>query len=273
MKKINKYIQWLLPIFGLFACEDDMDVYNSPDNRLNFVYELNTMADTVIPRTFVYEGEDRVLDTVWLEVVTMGFVEDYDRPFTLEQVKKGEGEQAVAGKHYIAFDDPLVTIHYKIPAGANGARVPVVLKRDPSLKEQEVTLGIKIGQNENFIPGYNAYQKKAIVYSEILIQPLYWNDFATYYFAGKYGKAKHQFMINATADMGIKINDDFFYSLVGNPTAGVDMGMTDYWFYFFTRKLLEENEARAARGEGPLREEPEPGETEGVLVKFTRYEF
>ena len=78
-------------------------------------------------------------------------------------------------------------------------------------------------------------------------------------------------MIDATADLGIKMNDDFFYSLVGDPSS-VDMGMTDYWFYFFTRKLAAENEARAARGEAPLREAPESGETEGALVRFTQYE-
>ena len=61
------------------------------------------MADTVIPRTFVYDVETRVFDTVWLEVETMGYVEDHERSFALEQVKKGEGEQAVAGKHYIAL--------------------------------------------------------------------------------------------------------------------------------------------------------------------------
>ena len=55
MKKMNKYILWLLPVFGLFACEDEMEVYNSPENRLNFIYEPYTMADTVIPRTFVYD--------------------------------------------------------------------------------------------------------------------------------------------------------------------------------------------------------------------------
>ena len=48
MKKMNKYILWLLPVFGLFACEDEMEVYNSPENRLNFIYEPYTMADTVI---------------------------------------------------------------------------------------------------------------------------------------------------------------------------------------------------------------------------------
>lgn len=271
MKKMNKYILWLLPVFGLFACEDEMEVYNSPENRLNFIYEPFTMADTVIPRTFVYDVETRVFDTVWLEVETMGYVEDHERSFALEQVKKGEGEQAVAGKHYIAFDDPLVADYYKIPAGKNTVRFPIILKRDPSLKQQEVTLCVQIGHNENFIPGYEKYQKKIIRVADILMQPKYWDFYASYYFAGKYGKVKHQFMIDATADLGIKMNDDFFYSLVGNPNS-VDMGMTDYWFYFFTRKLAAENEARAARGEEPLREAPEPGETEGALVRFTRYE-
>lgn len=269
---MRKYIQWLLPIFSLFACEDKMDVYNAPDNRLNFVYEAYTMADTVIPRTFVYDLETKVLDTVWLEVTTMGFIEDYDRPFHLEQVKKGEGPQAEAGKHYIAFDDPLVANHYKIPARQHEARIPIVLKRDPSLKESEVTLCIRIGENENFIPGYAEYQEKVIVSADILTQPYYWNFYASYYFAGKYGIEKHKFMIRATADMGLKMNDDFFYSLVGNPNS-VDMGVTDYWFYFFSRKLAEENAERAARGEGPLREAPEPGEVEGALVRFSRYEY
>lgn len=272
MKKIKNYILWLLPVFGLFACEDDIEVYNAPENRLNFVYEAYTMADTVIPRTFVYDLETKVLDTVWLEVETMGYVVDRDRPFKLEQVNKGDGAQAVAGVHYMAFDDPLVIDHYKIPAGKNEARFPIVLKRDTSLQTKEVTLCLRIGHNENFVSGYEIYQEKVITIADILVQPQYWNFYASYYFAGKYGKEKHLFMIGATADMGIKMNDDFFYSLVGNPNT-VDMGMTDYWFYFFTRKLAEENAARAKRGLGPLREAPEAGETEGALVKFTRYEM
>lgn len=161
---------------------------------------------------------------------------------------------------------------YVIPAGKNEARVPVILKRDPSLKDKEVTLRIKIGSNENFEPGYPTLQEKVITITDLLTQPQYWNFYATYYFAGKYGKVKHQFMIDATADRGIKVNDDFFYSLVGDPSK-VDMGLTDYWYYFFTRKLAEENARRAEDGLGPLREAPKPGETEGTLVRFSRYEM
>lgn len=271
MKKILIYILFLLPIVSLFSCEDDMDVYNEGLNRLNFVYEANTKSDTLIPRTFVYDVETKVFDTVWLEIATMGYVEEYDRKFALEQVKSDGGNDAVSGVHYVAFDDPLVSEWYTIPTGKNEARFPVILKRDPSLKIKEVTLRIRIGNNENFKSGYPDLQEKVVTIADILTQPKYWDFYATYYFAGKYGKVKHQFMIDVTADMGLKMNDDFFYSIVGDPN-NVDMGLTDYWFYFFTRKLTEENARRAELGLEPLREAPEPGETEGRLVKFTRYE-
>ena len=271
MKKLMKYTMLLLPVFVLFACEDEVEVYKESTNRLNFVYEAYTKSDTLIPRTFVYDPETKGFDTVWLEVTTMGYIVDQERKFVLEQVSTGEN-QAEADVHYIAFDKSLVEGLYVIPAGKNEARVPVVLKRDPSLKDKEVTLRIKIGSNENFEPGYSTLQEKVITIADILTQPRYWNFYASYYFAGKYGKVKHQFMIDATADMGIKMNDDFFYSLVGEPNS-VDMGLTDYWFYFFTRKLAEENARRAEDGLGPLREAPEPGETEGTLVRFSRYEM
>lgn len=267
MKKITNYILGLFPVFGLFACEQDMEVYSAPENRLNIKNK-----EMSITRTFVYDEESRVLDTVWLELETMGFVVDYDRPFILEQVVADTNKQAEAGVHFIALDDPLVAGHYKIPAGKSKANVPIVLKRDPSLRLEEVTLGLKIGVNEHFVSGYEPYRSYVIKTSDILVQPTHWDMYASYYFAGKYGEVKHRFMINVTAEMGITVDEDFFFSLVGDPSK-VDMAMTDFWFYFFSEKLAEENAARAARGEGPLREAPGPGQTEGDLVKFTRYEF
>lgn len=103
MKKINKYILWLLPVFGLFACEDEMGVYNSPENRLNFIYEPFTMADTVIPRTFVYDVETRVFDTVWLEVETMGYVEDHERSFALGTSEERRGRTSRGRKALYCF--------------------------------------------------------------------------------------------------------------------------------------------------------------------------
>lgn len=271
MKKIKYYIILLFSLFSFSSCEKDMEVYHEKTNHLNFVYVKDTKVDTLISRTFIYDPEKKVLDTVWIEVETIGFIENRDRKFVLEQERKKneEEKEAIAGVHYIAFDDPLVADLYYIPAGKNKAKVPVILKRDPSLKNEIVTLRFKIKKNENFEPGYSESQNKAISVTDILIEPIYWNIYAEWYFAGEYGKVKHQFMVNATEGMNIKINDDFFYSLVGD-TQNMDYSVLDYWYYFFSRKLAEENLRRAKEGLGPLRESPEPGEEIGRLVEFYR---
>ena len=219
-----------------------MEVYHEGIDRFNFIYEV--WNDTLLNRTFVFDDETRILDTVWVELATQGFVTDYDRSFVLEQVM-GDTNAAESGVHFIPFNDSQVTSHYVIPAGANEVKVPIVLKRDVSLK---------------------------ITVTDMLVQPKYWTMYASYYFAGKYGKVKHQFMIDATRHLGIKMNDDFFYSLVGDPNS-VDMGMTDYWFYIFTYALEEENAKRAEQGLDVLREEPSAGNPEGEIVRFSRYEM
>ena len=269
MKKIKTYILGVFLVFAFLACEEEMDVYHESIDRLNFIYE--EWSDTLLNRTFVFDDKTRVFDTVWVEVATQGFVVDHDRPFVLEQVM-GDTNAAEAGVHFIAFNDSQVSSHYVVPAGANEVKVPIVLKRDASLKDKELTVRFRIGNNENFSSGYPQYQERVITVTDMLVQPKYWNMYATYYFAGKYGKVKHQFMIDVTRDMGIKINDDFFYELVGDPSS-VDMGMTDYWFYFFTYALAEENAKRAEQGLDVLREEPTTSNPEGEIVKFTRYEF
>ncbi|MEG2340942.1 MAG: DUF4843 domain-containing protein [Odoribacter sp.] len=270
MKKILLYS--LLFISGLlfYACEDDLKPYHEKTDRLNFVFE-DYMVDTIVNYSFVYYQESRQKDTVWLEVETMGYVVDYDRKIPFKQIAT-EGTQAVAGTHYVAFDDPEVAGWYVISAGKNKVRVPVVVKRDPSLKNETVTLKIGFAENEYFSLGYSDLGTKVITISDFPTQPEHWNFYANYYFAGKYGKVKHQFMIDATASMGLLMDDDFFKKLVGNPN-GVDMGLTDYWFGFFTKKLKEANALRASQGLLPFREAPEEGEAEGKLVEFTQYQM
>lgn len=269
MKQI-KYILAIISIISLFACEDDLNPYNEETNRLNFVFETRTKEDTLISRTFVYDLESKVLDTVWLKVSTMGYVVNENRKFALEQVVKGEDPQAEAGIHYVDFNDPLVKDLYMIPAGQNEAIVPVILQRDTSLARREFALRIRIAENENFQSGYPDSQEKIIKIADILQEPKLWYPMGTYYFAGEYGIEKHKFMIRATAGMGIKINDEFFESLVGGK---VDMSLTNYWFGFFTRKLAEENAERKKQGLDVLREAPNPvlWWLPGPEVKFTQY--
>ena len=52
--------------------------------------------------------EGQLSDTVWLDVDIMGKLSAEDRPLALQQVMVEGTKNAVAGTHYIAFDDPVL---------------------------------------------------------------------------------------------------------------------------------------------------------------------
>jgi len=260
-------------LLSTVACEQELKVYDQPEgNRLLFKYEvLGGVTEVVTHHTFAYDPSSKTIDTVWVTVGTMGYITDYDRPVAFRQLQT-DSINAVAGKHFVAFNDAQLSASYRVPAGQSSARIPIVIMRDAQLKSEEVMLKFAIAPNEHFKLGIPAQTEKLIVLSDMLTQPKYWNMYATYYFAGNYGKVKHQFMIDAAAPLGIKIDDDFFFKLVGDP-YNVDMGLTDYWFLFFSRKLSEENARREALGLGLLREAPTAANPQGELVEFTQYMF
>lgn len=269
MNKILAYILFCCSLFAFFSCEMKLDPYNESINRLDFVYESGQWAeadaDSVVNYTFVYLPSDIKMDTVWLKLETIGHITDYDRPVSLEQIPTS-GLQAKAGTHYVDFNDPALAASYVVPAGQTEIRVPVVLKRDPSLEKNSVRLEIAIRENEYFKTGTLNRQTKVIVFSDNLVPIKYWDVNAEDYF-GKYGEEKHRFMIDVTASMDVLINDDFFYELVGD-AGSMDMGLLTYWSGFFKEKLKEENALREQRGEGPLREKALLGEDEGRIVSF-----
>lgn len=265
MKKILLYILPIIPVALLFACEEQPELYHEESNRLNFVFE-NFITDSTTHYTFAYEPDSKLQDTIWIEVSTMGYVTGTDRPLRLKQIE-GPAPQAVAGKHYADFNEPSLAALYKIPGGKSKTRLPIVVKRDPSLADTEVTLTFSFEENDFFTSGYASKAIRKITITNQLTQPEYWNSDAEELFAGTYGKVKHRFMINAAAPLGIKIDNNFFYQLVGD-WMNIDISLGDYWRAYFTQQLEKENAARTEQNLGPLREEPELGEEEGRLVEF-----
>ena len=59
-------------------------------------------------------------------------------------------------------------------------------------------------------------------------------------------------MIDAAAEIGVVLDNNWFEEVMGEPGSTPDMGLTGYWQNFFRTALIEENEARAERGEAPL---------------------
>lgn len=265
MKRFFVYIMALVGLASLASCEKDLPVYNTPTCRLNFYYDISSTSDfkDKLARStfsFVYGPDEAVDDTLWFEVETMGFVADYDRPISLEQVTVEGADNAVAGKHYQGFDTPALQKFYVIPAGKARAKIPVVLLRDASLKSENVVLKFAIKANEYFANGYELYQERTIEFTDQLSEPSYWNkgygeyDYPLSAYIGAYGVVKHKFLIEQT---GEKWDDDYIDKLMTG-----DGGYLYYLIDKMNQRLEEVNAERAARGEGPL------CEADGTLVSF-----
>lgn len=74
------------PLF--VSCEKDLSINPNPESRMAFVYKYT--EDSLVSNSFAYYEDDVVIDTVWLDVMLYGTLEDYDRPIALEQVTTGE---------------------------------------------------------------------------------------------------------------------------------------------------------------------------------------
>lgn len=181
--------------FVVFSCEEaDRLMYDYPNDRVGIVFKSST--DSVLRKTFVYDPETCLRDTVFVELKTIGFLYDYDREVKFKQVMVDGKNNAEAGVHYVPFDSPELKEKMHIPAGKNIAAIPVILLRDNSLKEQEVFIQVTLVENEYFQLGFPKNITQNIIFSDKLSKPLKW-DFGKYTI-GDYGTVKHRFLIDKT---------------------------------------------------------------------------
>ena len=265
MNKIFKISCAVVVAVVLAACENDLELFSDPTCRLNFYYEdaqvVKNFKDEMSKTnySFVYSGMGIEKDTIWLEVESMGFVSDHDRTITLHQVDTAGVVQAVPGTHYVAFNDPGVASYYVMPAGKARTKLPVVLLRDKSLSEETVVLKIQIQANEYFQPGYDVFQSRSITFTDRLSMPGNWEKgyplpglesyFPTYanylyYYFGRWGQAKHKFLIEQT---GQKWDDDYIEGLMKG-----DDSYLSYLSQKLNNVLAQVNAERQQQGLGVL---------------------
>jgi hypothetical protein len=199
MKKTTcLYIVAIATLGVAVSCEKDMPTWSGSD-RINF--ETAILNDTIRSYSFLFEPDEVEQYTLWITVCTEGAVCDYERTVTVKQVPPTDNnEDAVPGVHYVAFDDPQLKVQYVIPSGAAGARLPIVLLRNPSLQTSERTLRIVLEGNEYFLLSTDKNKlHRTIVFADKYTIPKPWGeagDVPTYF--GAYGDAKYAFMIEAT---------------------------------------------------------------------------
>lgn len=252
-KQIIYILTSLMLVAGFASCEKELQLYHEEACALNFYYSDGLLEGQFkedmakANYSFVYAGSSVMVDTVWFKVRTMGFVYDVPRAFEIEQVQAEGENNAVAGKHYVAFNDPSLAQFYQIGAGTSHGEFPVVVLRDASLADQDVVLKMRIKANDNFENGYGKFQERTLIISANLSMPSLWNYDDPYYIAydlGDWGPVKHQWLIDQT---GEKWDDEYLTQLYSG-----DSGYRSYLIGKLQIKLAEENEARAAQGLDPL---------------------
>lgn len=271
----------LLYVTGLLllatACEKELPTFSDDEGFLIFNYGANkktgdaTVSENDRRRSYSFlinAAEEQTRDTVWLKVNTLGKLSPDSRPLALVQVEDTNRNvvNAVAGKHYVAFDDPSLAAFYRMPGDSTVAEVPVVVLRDPSLKEGDVTLRMTFGDNGWFKPGYPSFTVYTLTISDYLAEPMMWQELNVDAYLGLYGSKKHELMIQWT---GKKWDDEYFRSLSAyDPYFGWnfnDAAYIDYLDAWFAKKLAEENARRLENSKDVYRE------PDGKPVSFEPY--
>lgn len=241
-------------IFSILSCSEDLPAYQDSAARLNFdLGDDYITKDEDIPveaYSFAYSGGLQQ-DTIRVKVTLMGKPSAKDRPFSITQVMKGN-DDAVAGKHFIALDDPSLSQYYVLKADSVSAVFPVVLLRDKSLASKVYNLHIGIKENSEFKNGFPFYQEKRITISDMLAKPAQWDERGINYYFTEWGPVAHQFMIDVT---GQPFDDNFIEKIMSSSD-------TNYVYYLAEKVARAKVKYNKEHPDAPL------SEADGTLINF-----
>ena len=163
MKIVIANILIFLLVVGTISCKENSALEYENDPALYFENTTYGQRDS-IAHTFFIQPDDQMRDTVFIEILTMGYPTDSDRPFILEQTNAGQPGSAIAGKHFVAFDDPEIQRHMIIPADSVYMNIPVVILYDAETKGS-VALNFQLVPTDDFELGELTLRKGRYSYS------------------------------------------------------------------------------------------------------------
>lgn len=242
MKNI-KYSLLLLLAVVIFSCEKDIYKWDDKAARIQFT------GDTLGYKTFIFEDEKIVDDTIYLTVRTMGFTSNRDRYFKLKQTPLEGVENAVAGVHYIGLDAPEMKEYLKIPANEATMNIPIIVMRDKSLKKSRVEMKLTIVENEEFTFGELNSLSRRIIISDDYERPASYSVWLETYCFGKYSKVRHKFMHKILVEQTDLIPDESFFSMVSTEQS-------NYYYSEMFGKALAKYNADPNNKDTPLTSEP-----------------
>lgn len=254
----------LLTVFMAGCKEDGMLLFNDKA-RIQFVsQDANPPRD--YPYSFVWADQGRMFDTVYIPVRVIGGPSGQDRRVALEQVDEyivtyhydrlGHitdsvvevvANKAVAGVHYVPFDDPMTANLLKVDAGKVEDSIGIIVKRNADLKTKKVRLCLALKENDDFGMGELRFQKRTITISDKIEKPATW-DRTTDAYLGTYSETKHKLMMQVVNG---KVDDAWITNCNNSKSFML------YWRSKFHEALeaFNADAGNIASGKAPLKED------------------
>lgn len=145
--------------------------------------------------SFFYVASSLTEDQVWIDVRLTGVPSATDQPFKLTQLNAGKPRAAVAGKHYVAFDDPRMLQALVMPAGAIRVAIPVIVKKTSDMESAQFRLEIGFEPTDYFVPGLKTQSKFVVNMTAMAVKPSTWEYYYNLTF-GEWGSEKMRFLID-----------------------------------------------------------------------------
>jgi hypothetical protein len=196
-------------------------------------------ADSINYSFFIFDNSV-IRDTVHVKVRTMGIPADYDRPVKVIQTNSGKSGAAVAGTHFIAFDNAEIRDSFRIPAGAAYVDIPVIVLRDQSLLSEEKRLELSVAENDYFRMGIDKWRTFVVKISDFVTKPKLWDAYWKTYLGASWGVVKMRFLIQATGytEWETRLSD---YAYLTWLSATAKQALLDYNLAHLNDPLCEPN--------------------------------
>lgn len=279
MKKIF-YILTASFCLGTMGCQEDEALLFQDVARVQF-----TSGVEDYPYSFIWLDKSQESAVVKLPILVTGGpvnvertvnvtqVEEYDvtyeydnKGYVIDSTVTPKPNPAVAGVHYVPFNDSEAQALLKVKAGVVNDSLAVILKRDVSLETQKFRLRLRLEASDDLQVGESKYLERTIIFSDMLEKPSEWYNYSgAYYYLGNYSVPKHELMIRVLQRLqssDSRVDDEWIAKGNADPTIFV------YWRSKFVEELnaFNNNPDNIASGIAPLREDP--NDLSSALVTF-----
>lgn len=198
MNNIVKTLLICLPALVWLGCEQETKTSFTGDPQLYFYRNatqgVREFQNDSIAYTFFVKENSRQRDTVYIDLRAIGFPSSTARPISVVQVNAGQPGAAVAGEHYVAFDDPQIAPLMEFPAGEVKYKLPVIVNKTESMKLNEYRIEMELRSNDHFSISMQERSRFLVKVTDRATKPTNWDTKWVYYF-GTWGSVKMKFII------------------------------------------------------------------------------